>query len=155
VQENTQEGFQSGLVAYFDILGFGQVVANENVGEMAKLLEKTLLDIPALVEKQMQRTDVVREPYYTTNIRWKIFADSILVWPLSLAGERKDVYQDAYYMHRFFHVCAALMQLMFKAGLPLRGAISEGDFFIKQHCFIGKPITDCHYLAGKSILEIR
>jgi hypothetical protein len=139
-QINAQEGFQRGLVAYFDILGFGQVVANEYLEKTARLVESALLDVPALVEKQMQRTD------YTANLHWKIFADSILLWPSFSDMERKD----AYHMHQFFHVCAALMQLMFKAGLPLRGAISEGDFFIRKHCFVGKPISDCHDLAEKT-----
>jgi hypothetical protein len=35
---NRCDGFQSGLVAYFDILGFSQVVANENIAEMASLI---------------------------------------------------------------------------------------------------------------------
>jgi len=42
------------------------------------------------------------------------------------------------------------MQQMFQEGLPLRGAISIGEFFIKDHCFVGKAITDCHDFASKT-----
>ena len=121
---NYQNGIQSGLVAYFDILGFSQVVANEDIEKTARLLDENLLAVPALVEERLKITCYT----YTPNLHWKIFADSILLWPSFSEEERND----AYHMYQFFLVCAELMQLLFNAGLPLRGAISEGKFFIKE-----------------------
>lgn len=140
-----QEGFHKGLVAYFDILGFTSIAASEDIVKSAGLVEDALLTIPSEVRKEADRK---RGPgnLHRVDTHAMIFADSILLWhslPDAELGE-------PYHWHFFLSVCSWFMRRMFEGGLPLRGAVSSGEYFIKEHCFVGKPITDCHDLAGKT-----
>jgi len=47
----------------------------------------------------------------------------------------------------FLLECRQLMDWMVKNGLPLKGAIGYGEYFLKRSCFAGKPILDAFRLA--------
>ncbi len=139
------DGIQQGLVAYFDILGFSKIASDENIREAAKIIKGRLLSIQNEIREETVRKSGPREKP-TSSI---IFADSILLWYEIPQGERASEAEPLYWFD-FFSDCAALMERMFNYGLPLRGAISEGNFFIEQHCFVGKPIIECHELERQS-----
>jgi hypothetical protein len=40
------------------------------------------------------------------------------------------------------------MTTMFEQGLPVKGAIDCGQFFVKDHCFAGKTIVNAYHLAN-------
>ena len=137
------EGFQKGLVAYFDILGFTAIAASTDIVGAAEFVERELLSIPSKIQDEVKRK---RGPLDRSDTHSVIFADSILIW--YSVPERE--FCEGLHWHYFFSICSRFMQRMFENGLPLRGAISAGEFFIKDHCFVGKPITDCHELAART-----
>jgi hypothetical protein len=40
------------------------------------------------------------------------------------------------------------MRCTFTAGIPLRGAVSHGEFFFYKHCFAGQPIISAYRYAN-------
>jgi hypothetical protein len=136
--------FKQGIVAYFDILGFKHVAKHEDIASVANLVEATLLRLKDHVENELQRGDTLKRDF-TAGFGWLVFADSVLLW---CEISPRDF--EVYFWHNFLRVCAGLMKVTFNEGLPMRGAISEGRFFVKGHCFVGMPIVECHEEASRA-----
>jgi hypothetical protein len=49
----------------------------------------------------------------------------------------------------FIGSCCLLQQLMFKHGLPLRGGISYGEYYIEGNCLAGRPVVEAFDLCNK------
>jgi hypothetical protein len=133
--------FKTGLVGFFDILGFSQIAAVEDqdeFGRIAELVRTNLVELPK-IQKEIDLR--LRGPGSYPITHGCAFADSILLW----CELPKDF--EAHYWYSFFNVCAEIMRRHFNAGLPLRGAISVGNFFVEDHCFFGKPIIEAYECA--------
>ncbi|MBC2703518.1 hypothetical protein [Desulfobacula sp.] len=76
-------------------------------------------------------------------IDWLVFSDTILLnMPIEEIGKARN--QIAI----FFMACKILMVTMFMHGLPLRGAVDFGDYYINKNCFAGFPIVDTYKLSN-------
>ncbi len=147
----------TGFVGYFDILGYTQIMLNNNIHKTAQFVSDTLMNIP------QDMIDSLRSPYQEVRplevapesserdewsqildrVSWIIFSDSILIsLPFDPALPERDLVR--LYL-AFSTVCASLMNRCFTAGFPLRGAISVGEFFIEDRCFAGRPIINAYY----------
>jgi len=151
----------TGFVGYFDILGYTQIMLNNNIHKTAQFVSDTLMNIPR------DMIDSLRSPYLAVRplevapdsserddwsqildrVSWIIFSDSILIsLPFDSALPEHDLVQN--YL-AFSIVCASLMNRCFTAGFPLRGAISVGEFFIEDRCFAGRPIINAYYATQR------
>lgn len=45
---------------------------------------------------------------------------------------------------QFMYKACTLLRLAFEGGIPLRGAISYGEYYIHDRAFLGKPIIEAH-----------
>lgn len=147
----------TGFVGYFDILGYTQIMLNNNIHKTAQFVSDILMNIP------QDMIDSLRSPYQKVRplevapesserdewsqildkVSWIIFSDSILIsLPFDPALPERDLVR--LYL-AFSTVCASLMNRCFTAGFPLRGAISVGEFFIEDRCFAGRPIINAYY----------
>ncbi|MHA2032708.1 MAG: hypothetical protein ACW99Q_25340, partial [Candidatus Kariarchaeaceae archaeon] len=154
---------KTGLIGFFDILGYQQMLLNNEVERTSHLIVDVIANIPpevvknllgdhSLIEEEGLKTRQYLDKFWTDiiteEIGWLLFSDSILVsLPLDLSEDR------FFYGVRFFaflHVCAFLTRQMFDKGLPLRGALSYGDFFIQDTYFAGQPIIES-YQASESL----
>ncbi|MHA2238176.1 MAG: hypothetical protein ACXAB2_07370 [Candidatus Hodarchaeales archaeon] len=154
---------KTGLIGFFDILGYQQMLLNNEVERTSHLIVDVIANIPSevvknllgdqnLIEEEGLKTKQYLDKFWsdilTEEIGWLLFSDSILVsLPLDLSEDR------FFYSLRFFaflHVCAFLTRQMFDKGLPLRGALSYGDFFIQDTYFAGQPIIES-YQASESL----
>jgi hypothetical protein len=147
----------TGFVGYFDILGYTQIMLNNNIHKTAQFVSDTLINIP------QDMIDSLRLPYQDIRplevapesserdewsqildrVSWIIFSDSILIsLPFDPNLPEPDLVR--HYL-AFSTVCASLMNRCFTAGFPLRGAISVGEFFIEDRCFAGRPIINAYY----------
>src|SRR5665213_75574 len=134
-----------GLVAFFDILGFRQFAAvqtDKKIIQKAQLIRENLLQIRSRLAEPSQKIS----SQYLSNIECYTFADSIL-----LSQEIPPAEPEWFYWLAFFHVCTGLMKFSFNKGFPLRGAISEGKFYVEERSFLGKPIIDCHELSSRTL----
>ncbi|MCJ7696164.1 MAG: hypothetical protein MUO40_12185 [Anaerolineaceae bacterium] len=147
---------QTGFIAFFDILGYKQIIMNNDIHKTAQLVSDTLINIPASIIDNVinaEKDEKGISPFSNqdtwasvlSKIDWLIFSDSILVsLPFDPQSSTTDLLQ---YYAAFVTVCATLMNKTFSAGFPLRGSISVGEFFIEERCFAGKPIINAYRTA--------
>ena len=147
----------TGFVGFFDILGYTQIMLNNNIHKTAQFVSDTLMNIPHDMIDSLRSSYLLVQPqdgqtipsetdslsHILDKVSWIIFSDSILIsLPFDPALPERDLVQN--YL-AFSIVCASLMNRCFSAGFPLRGAISVGEFFIEDRCFAGKPIINAFY----------
>ncbi|MFZ3069699.1 MAG: hypothetical protein WA110_01055 [Anaerolineaceae bacterium] len=149
---------ETGFVGFFDILGYTQIILNNNIHKTAQFVSDTLVNIPRdIIENmRMPKPDQPGEDFLLSGekdewrsrldtIKWIIFSDSILVsMPFDPDLGMEDLLQ---HYAVFATVCATLLNRTFLAGFPIRGAISVGEFFIEERCFAGRPIINAYHLA--------
>ena len=139
---------QKGLVAFFDILGYSAFMQNNKVEDAALKIndfmhELETFNMDRFLEKFEIRdriNDVSRE------IKYAIISDSIL---LSLECDQDD--HDSYRLYAlvFSMYCALLFKKLFIFGLPLRGCIEYGEYYLQGHTFAGVPIIDAYNNSEK------
>ena len=77
---------------------------------------------------------------------WLIFSDTIL---LTLPFPEDFPPKHAHYWLMFLLGARTILNDLFAAGLPVRGAIDYGTFLVKDTCFAGQCIVDAYKLSGK------
>ncbi|MHA2366259.1 MAG: hypothetical protein ACXAC7_20050 [Candidatus Hodarchaeales archaeon] len=148
---------KTGLIGFFDILGYQQMLMSNEVEVVAKIIVDVLAKTPKnvveslsadqglIVNDNLKAFHFQNEFYqkvFMEEIDWLLFSDSILVsLPIDL---NDDLYFSGLRWVAFLNVCAFLLKQMFDIGLPLRGAVSWGDFFIEENYFAGRPIIESY-----------
>jgi hypothetical protein len=140
-----------GFVGFFDILGYQDIIDNNDIENASKVVSDILETLPkktasglvSMVKEQLKaavqlQIDVIQP---------RLISDSILLaMPVSTTSSDIEKMRGAMV---FLFYAAKLMRLAFDSGLPLRGALDLGDFFLSLQCFAGKPIIDCYRLASR------
>jgi hypothetical protein len=147
---------ETGFLGFFDILGYTQIILNNNIHKTAQFVSDTLVNIPHDINQALLTRDAPngngesngesREwEAMLDKVKWVVFSDSILLsMPFDPHGD--TIYILHHYL-AFATVCASLLNRTFRAGFPIRGAISVGEFFIEDRCFAGRPIISAYALA--------
>jgi len=147
----------TGLVGFFDILGYQNLLERNEPEDIAQtvlpLLTKAQPEVTRgmknLVESFRKSQGEAAAKDIIDSIKWLVLSDTIL---LTLpTDEPEEVGFDFYWM-MFFVTCMSLQVKMFQAGLPLRGVINYGKFFVKETCFAGRTIVSAYQLCTR--LEI-
>lgn len=151
---------KTGLVGFFDILGYQQMLLANDVSSTAQIVVDVLSAVPdnvvsgVLEDTGLERADDLASwpesaRYFQGLVReemdWLLFSDSILV-SLPLDAD-EDIFLLGTRLVGFVEVCAVLLRRMFDVGLPLRGGVSFGEFFIQDTYFAGQPIIDAYQHA--------
>lgn len=143
----------NGLVAYLDILGYQSFLENnpnaasETAEKVLDLIAKTpestkVYVLNALLELQKDKTLMAQ---VSSALRHIVFSDTIL---LSIEYPN-DVSEDWKFQAflTLISLSSFLFVQMFKGGLPLRGAMVEGEFISKDYCFAGQAIIDAYKIT--------
>ncbi len=139
-----------GIVAFFDILGYRNLVLNNKIEKTASIVLEIIDKLPSFVRSNVlwaiPRVDSQEIANNILNqISWKIFSDTIFTClPLEKNGIKP---LDIMKWGIFLASCLSLQRYAFDEGLPLRGAISTGYYFLKDNCFVGKPVIDAYDLC--------
>jgi hypothetical protein len=144
---------QKGLVAFFDILGYQDIIDNNLIEEVARIISDILVKIPAdvknefmgLLKKGSKQYNLFQ--VFIESIDQRVISDSILL-SLDFPEDEKEHIKVARWTVFLLYV-RLLVYTAFEKGLPLRGAIDYGEFFIDSNCFAGKPIIDCYRLSNR------
>lgn len=144
-----------GWIGFFDILGYSSISNSEDL-ERAAALVRSLLT-PRRVQGIAKKTAVdffgpgVEVGF--SDFRWKIFADTILFAGELATPEQVDNEPGLRGANEacttvFLIMCQTLLLDFFESGLPLRGAIAAGKFYLPERSmsFIGRPISEAHEL---------
>lgn len=121
------------FVAFFDILGFSEIVSRDVGDDEARAtIEK--LDAVLL---ELRRRFGMRWSWETGEFTVKMFSDCICV---SVAADPANV--DA-----FFHEIAYLQSWMcLQAGVPLRGAVTVGRHFVSDQMIFSEALVEAYKL---------
>ncbi|MCC6823353.1 MAG: hypothetical protein IT579_21695 [Verrucomicrobia subdivision 3 bacterium] len=136
---------KTGLVAYFDILGYKNLLLANSVEDSIKIIDTAMLQALDEIEGGYKSiTD--KRPF---DLETFVISDSILV-ALSTGGQSNEGKGRGTLFFAVF--CAELMTHLFQKGLPTRGAIASGDFIARSKnnrvTLAGQPIVDAHELAS-------
>lgn len=143
----------SGLIGYFDILGYERLLEVNTAAYVANKIMRILHSLGPELEQwqkhdfeKMGLPEQSREPVINLirNIKVLVISDTILV---TLATDTAKGHYDFTYWHLFAGHCSRLWEKTFSEGLPLRGAITHGEFVVQKSCWAGKPIVDAYRRA--------
>jgi hypothetical protein len=141
----------NGLIAYFDILGYQSFLQNNSASATAETVLELITHLPqqvkGVVSKSYQELESNKEvaKQISDSVRHLIFSDTILLsieYPANVSNPWKN---DALLL--LSAMANLLCANMFEKGLPLRGAIVEGEFITKEYCFAGKAIVDAYNIS--------
>lgn len=140
----------SGVVAFFDILGYKSFLRHCPCDEAAALVVNIIAGAEDAVVSHITRTaagagDAALLIQHVRTITWVVFSDTLLLLcPFDESLSSADV------VRRWYAVILSAQVLskhMFEEGLPLRGCISYGQFIHEKNCFAGKTILEAYEFA--------
>lgn len=142
-QDFKSESLTQGLVAFFDILGYKSLVKNNGTEYCVRLTKAALYTVPIKLKKLMRK---YHGQYLPNQFA---FADSLLVYTAFPPVSDPPV-EHLFPVSPFLAYCRNLMDVFFRAGLPLRGGIAFGDFYADRNLITGKAVIEAHEL-GESL----
>lgn len=146
----TNTSTETGLVAFFDILGYQNLLERNEPEAIATDVLPMLTNIGQSVNEALKKMTEKKKhsPNFFNriidNINWLVFSDTVL---LTLPVDDSDPYLRHKAWLIFFTACIGLQDRLFEAGLPVRGAIDFGKFFVKGTCFAGRTIVNAYRLS--------
>src|SRR5713101_1172379 len=147
-----ETGAQCGLVGFFDLLGYKSIVENNTIGELIFVVKK----IQETIRESLRQLHVTEDclsqalPSHENvgSIEHVVFSDSIFICTTYPETERELRIQAA----KFNEFCSDLVSGLFWAGLPVRGALAFGDYFVERTemgiFLAGAPIVEAHELSN-------
>jgi hypothetical protein len=152
----------TGWVGFFDILGYAnllqrnepETIAEEVVPLLTGAYPEIINGIGTTFESWIAKfTDnhqdsqslVQNASRLIDDLKWLLFSDTILI---TIHSDDSTDRQSVLRWIIFYWACADLQVKLFRAGLPLRGAIDFGRFFVRDTCFAGRPIINAYELCN-------
>jgi hypothetical protein len=138
-----------GLIGFFDMLGYGNMLRNNRIDNLIKVLEsikRVPKDVPAIALRWMGGSDSKIVQTILETIKPLIISDSILLtMPLVDGG---DVRFQRLRPFVFLVTAYCLLRKTFDLCLPLRGAIGFGEYYVEDSppVFLGTVIAEIHEL---------
>lgn len=133
---------QTGLIGFFDILGYQSFLENNDPEVATSEVLSIISGVGDSISKhflsfeEMSSEDIKR---MVNSIQWLVFSDTIL---MAMEGAATDL--DESFL--FLGVAGMLCRHMFDFGLPLRGAIKRGTYQIAKSCFAGRAIVEAYQI---------
>ncbi len=164
---------KEGIVCCFDILGYQNIMRTNQIEYVSKLISEKICLLPkdtqniidshvkgVFMKAGYNEDTVAAVQEISKKIKYLLISDTILIYAdMSDWIKNKEVTES---LKAFFQVMvwtlflqqiAALQRISFDAGLPIRGAVDYGEFYINSvengNIFAGKPIVDCYRLSQK------
>ena len=129
----------TGFFALFDILGFKQILESNDldyletrIANLLDSLHKQAITLDGSDNEQMlsfDKTDTL------------VFSDTIILYQTATQLPDGTIPSMG---PSIIDKSALLLRLAFEAGIPLRGAISHGDYLVSDNYFLGKPIVEAY-----------
>lgn len=139
----------TGIVGFFDILGYQSFLAN-NAPDAAEKVVSKLIGIEDSMGTEMRKAFSHHQTPEKVEeliglIHWLVFSDTIVLYSHFDDQDKPSTRSNRWLVFNF--VCILLWRKMFEYGLPLRGVIHTGDFLVQRACFAGRAIVEAYQLA--------
>ncbi|MCX6145677.1 MAG: hypothetical protein NTW25_00280 [Candidatus Kapabacteria bacterium] len=142
--------FKNVYVAVCDILGFKDLIYNNNSDVTNKILAQFIatLELSASGGKAIQydfddSSNIVADST-EIKINFNLFSDTVVLWTLD--DTTKSFFE-------LLNVTKNLFHLSLINGLPIRGAISQGDLFVKQFQIESNYNNYENIIYGKALVK--
>ena len=136
-----------GLVGFFDVLGYQSIIDNNEIEDVIKIITNIIKKIPEQIKKILvhffKKSDIDYD-LFINSIKINIISDSIL---LSYSLNEMSISYRPTCVIFFTAYVSILTSQMFYNGLPIRGAIGCGDYYLDENSFAGKCIIDCYRIS--------
>jgi hypothetical protein len=136
---------KTGLVGFFDILGFQSFLKkNKDPQLAADTVLRIIKNIPTTVDSKTNKFFADLVSHRPRRRSWLIFSDTIVltvpIFPDDSDNARATVLVE------FVSASSFLLKHMFDVGLPLRGALAYGDYHVEEDpaVFAGQPLINSH-----------
>lgn len=150
---------KTGIVGFFDILGYQNIIDNNEIEKTINIISDIIVRLPAKVRTIQAKVlskwsgkienQKIAEFILENNelIESVIISDSILI---TLPVD-EDRYKEGsvYYWLIFLMYSCMLLEESFNNGLPLRGAIDYGQYYKKEQCLAGKTIINGYRFSNQ------
>jgi len=127
------EGKIIGFFGMFDILGYRSLIENNDLDRLIEVFNQFIKDLDQMgVTLGGQDKSQITALVPTKTL---VFSDTIIFYQA-----RAESTPD--FAPSFLTQVCVLLRLAFERGVPLRGAISFGEFFVHEKAFLGRPIIE-------------
>ena len=137
-----------GAIVFLDILGYQSFLENNSATESALRVLELITTLPKTTHAELSKSwiDGKFDKTVVDSLQHVVFSDTVvLLLPYGTDDESRIRASVAYLV-----VCAGVLATkMFDAGLPMRGAIHEGEFIVKESCFAGRGIVESYRLCSQ------
>lgn len=137
-----------GFFGIFDVLGYSKMIESmkDNLDALIDIYTNTLMDIDDLaLSLEGHNKSMLLAPIETKSFA---FSDTIVLYQDMPKG---PVILQTPSINVFLGEVCYLLRLAFERGIPLRGAVSYGEYYIQEDrgCFIGYPVIEAHNTESK------
>jgi len=123
----------TGFFGMFDILGYRSLIENNTLDSLIEIFNEFIMDLDQKAVTLMHQDE--HQVTAITPTKTLIFSDTIILYQ-TMSESMLD------FSPSFLTKACVLLRLGFEHGVPLRGAISFGEFFVHERSYLGKPIVD-------------
>lgn len=149
-----KDSTETGLVGFFDILGYQnlleknepEAIAEDVLPMLTGIGQSVSEDLKLLGKKDEDEAIPDHSKQFIEDMNWLVFSDTVLL-TLPVKEPNPSLRYGAWLT--FFMACIGLQSRLFNAGLPARGAIDFGKFFVKDTCFAGRTIVNAYRLSDE------
>jgi hypothetical protein len=157
----------NGIIGFFDILGYQNLLEKNEPEDIAQsvlefltnindkittnlkqILDETPDEIFSILEETIDHAVSIKDIVNNTidSLKWILFSDTIL---LALPYDQKTEKPSVANWFAFLTICMHLQKEMFLNGLPVRGVINYGKFYLQDTCFAGRSIIEAYDLCNQ------
>lgn len=126
-----------GFFGFFDILGYKNLIENNKLEDLIQIFDETILDVEKEAGAFLEQMCLPQPKVETL-----VFSDTIILYQTELSKHTMVG------LPQIFLKSSLLLRLAFERGVPLRGAISFGEYYIHENRFLGKPILEAYKEEG-------
>jgi len=152
-QENNNNLVKHGIIGFFDILGYGSLLENNEPEDIYKefypilenLEEYFKYNFKVIIKRKEKIIDIKHKfQNLIDDIKWFVISDTILITFNTSKYSKEEM---CFSWTIFLAACTMLQIKMFQEGLPLRGVINYGKYIVKNNFFAGRPIIEAYKIS--------
>ncbi|MGA9099650.1 MAG: hypothetical protein WB392_12045 [Methanotrichaceae archaeon] len=128
-----------GYFGLFDILGYSRMNEGNNLDSLIDIFTRNIVGVD---QSAVTLAGAARQQqlFSFAEVKTILFSDMIIFYEESPKPELvgKGIIDPSQFMLK----ACTLLRLAFEGGIPLRGAISFGEYYVHERTFLGKPIIE-------------
>jgi hypothetical protein len=147
-----EKSASKGIICFFDILGYQNIINNNSIYECAKIIKNVLVGMPKTVKEDVfkyisNNENVMTKTFETiikNNLNIIMVSDSMI-----LLFDIDETINFDYIIIIALAYITRLFSKSFELGFPMRGCIDVGQFYYYENVFAGDSIVRTYNECNK------